>query len=126
MKDNKMTKIQNKQLNKQIQYKQHSLLLNAGRNGTGRAAGWLYFAVLSSEITHLALLTVASQANGGKATSPPVKGSPSQSSNGQAHQLLQTAAARLLMVLTDSSLWKCFQPGKQTMASPFSLFSQPR
>lgn len=34
-----------------------------------------------------------------------------QSSSGQAHQLLQTASARLLMVLMDSSLWKCFQPG---------------
>ncbi|DBB07131.1 TPA: hypothetical protein ACH3X1_011703 [Trebouxia sp. C0004] len=55
--------------------------------------------------------TAASHANGGKGKSPPAKGSPSQSCYGQAHQLLQTAAARLLMVLTDSSLWKCFQPG---------------
>ncbi len=57
--------------------------------------------------------TAASHGNCRKATSPPAKGNPSQSSSGQAHQLLQTAAARLLMVLTDNSLWKCFQPGKQ-------------
>ena len=47
--------------------------------------------------------------------------SPSKSSAGmvsgskpdsaQAQQLLQTASARLLMVLTDDKLWKCFEPG---------------
>ncbi|DBA70054.1 TPA: hypothetical protein ACH3X2_012301 [Trebouxia sp. C0005] len=64
--------------------------------------------------------TAASHVNDGKATSPPAKGSPSQSSSGQAHQLLQTAAARLLMVLTDSSLWKCFQPGDLNAAQACS------
>lgn len=40
-----------------------------------------------------------------------VRVSPSKSESTQAHQLLQTASARLLMVLTDDKLWKCFQPG---------------
>lgn len=35
----------------------------------------------------------------------------SKPDSAQAHQLLQTASARLLMVLTDDKLWKCFEPG---------------
>ena len=57
--------------------------------------------------------------NGRKADSPH-RASAGQSSSGQAHQLLQTASARLLMVLTDSSLWKCFQPGMNSVVEGYS------
>lgn len=44
------------QINDRDQYQKHSLLLTAGRNGTGRAASWLHFAALSSGVTQLAAL----------------------------------------------------------------------
>ncbi len=49
-------KFQSKYINKQVWYEQHSLLLTAGCNGTGRAASWLLFVALSSELTRLAVL----------------------------------------------------------------------
>ncbi|KAL3160392.1 hypothetical protein ABBQ32_010717 [Trebouxia sp. C0010 RCD-2024] len=44
----------------------------------------------------------------------------SRPDSAQAHQLLQTASARLLMVLTDDKMWKCFEPGDEAASEACS------